>query len=129
METAILSVKDDVCTIVIQKLANFKEIQKLVGGDVEELLCGHEAIALINENGKSLNLPRNDVATTVINHFLNQIDRCLLPGDYISGTMVVVGRHNSKGDYTDVPKNVVSVIQELWEKWRDGHNSDRREGG
>lgn len=79
-------------------------LQGLVGGYVQTIPFGTQATALINEDGKAEGLPRNQLATTLL-HAMSG----LFPGDYIVGTMVIVGK--SDGDYfTDVPPEVVERL-------------------
>jgi len=78
---------------------DYDEIKREIGGWLEGLdLRDTRQYSFINEDGISLGLPRNDVATVLC--FKNNIG--LRPDDYIKGNIVIVGPIDSDGDFTDV---------------------------
>jgi hypothetical protein len=99
-------------------IPNYQAMVEQVGGYLESVLFGPDAYAYVNENGIALKLPPNKTATELIEHFLAKLDRMLLPGDYIKGTLVVVGPPDDNGDETDVPEHVVAEIRTLLKKGR-----------
>lgn len=74
--------------------------QMTVGGYIETLPCG-EAVIIVNEEGKLMDLPANFAYTNVTR-------------DLICGTVVVVGIDGE--DFTDVPFGIGTWANYLW-KW------------
>lgn len=91
----VLIVRDRECEVqtIDQDL---ETLQSLVGGYVEAVNFGPGAVALLNEDGKMLGLPTNNLATLWI-------------GDYIVGTMVVVVAVDADGNFTDVPDDILEL--------------------
>ena|SRR3990167_1879763 len=78
--------------------------QILVGGDVERVQFGDDAVLYCNENGIAEGLPRNDTASRLADAY----EIGLLPGDYIKGDVFIVGLENDEGDnHADVPVHIV----------------------
>lgn len=106
----VLIIKPDE-SITIQEISpTLENLQSIVGGYIELIPFGPMANAYINEDGIALNLPRNQLATMLAEHFLNKMGRILLRGDYIKGTMIVVGLSDDEGNNTDVPSDVVDEV-------------------
>ena len=83
-------------------------LQQHVGGliDVVHMLrddgqCGE---GIINDKGKILNLPVNDLATDAMG------PEDLLPGDWIAGPMVVMGAPDENGVETSIPEDLADEI-------------------
>lgn len=77
-------------------------LQAEVGGQLEAIQIPDERsplplTALINEDGKGMALPPNATATRLIYPLL-------LPGDYIVGTMLIVGSDN-EGNFVSLPED------------------------
>ena len=64
------------------KTFSLKEVQEMVGGYVQMIPLSTDRIMLINEEGKLLGLPRNDMATLVAVLVLGE-------GDFIVGNALV----------------------------------------
>jgi len=78
--------------------------QGMVGGDIE--LVGLKDLVgegIVNEEGKIFNFAPNEFATRLAN---------LYAGDWISGTLVIVGECDDDGNFTDVDDDTVATI--LW---------------
>lgn len=93
-------------TISIKELAGYEGLVEAVGGDIQLLHFGDNATSYVNEYGKIEGLPSNLLATFLCHHF----DVGLLPGDVISGVMVVVGPLDDEGDLTDVMDDTIDAI-------------------
>lgn len=98
-------------TEVVGDLASY---QDLVGGYIEmvSLTRNPDALLVINEDGKRLDLMRNALAGLL----LNATGTRLFPGDYIAGTAVVVGRLHAEtgvedGDLHSVPDTVLATLR------------------
>lgn len=85
-----------------------EDLQALVSGDIEAIRFTSEMTAYVNENGISLNLPRNQRATAMC------VDYCVgvHPDDFIKGAMVLVGATDAEGNDTDVPQYFVDKLLE-----------------
>lgn len=92
----------DLTTVTIPSAdAELEILQRLVGGYIEGVtLPADGLIGFVNEEGKILDLPANERAT------LGMHGR-LLPGDFISGTLVVTGPYNEDGDPTSADEAAV----------------------
>lgn len=84
---------------------DLETLQSLVGGYIEAVNFGPGVVALLNEDGKMLGLPTNNRAT----RWAIARNIGLRPGDYIVGTMVIVGAVDADGDFTDVPDDVLEL--------------------
>lgn len=69
-------------------------LQEAVGGWIELIHITEEVIAYLNEEGKQEELPFNELATDLCEHFKVG----LMPGDYIVGNMVLLGSLNKDGE-------------------------------
>ena len=74
-----------------------------MGGDIEMIGFGDDASAYCDEDGKSKDLPLNRLAQQLA--ISRKIG--LMPGDYLAGTIVIVGVPDDNGDDTDVPDTVL----------------------
>lgn len=81
------------------------ELQREVSGYIESVPLLHDQISgYINEEGKIHDLPPNVLATAIAR---------LGRGDYIAGTMVVVGACDAQGEDTEVPDDLVETIYQI----------------
>lgn len=80
-------------------IAGYDDLNKAVGGYIEGIHFGDTGqFAYLNEDGKAMELPYNWLATVLCGkHKVG-----LLPDDYISGNMVIVGPADDEGRDTDV---------------------------
>jgi len=86
---------------------DYEDIKCEVGGWLEGLRLGDTLqYAYINEDGISLGLPRNDVATDLC--FNRKVG--LRTDDFIKGTMVIVGPADGDGESTDVSEQLASEL-------------------
>ena len=88
-------------------------LQGVVGVYLECVSLCDEAHAFIHEEGKILNLPRNDVATRLC----GELQTGLMLGDYINGKMIVVGSLDEDGEddgnIHDCPQDVIELVARL----------------
>lgn len=99
MATALkIEVNGDISRIEINSL---EELNDAVGGYIEFIHFTDVAHAYINEDGKALNLPYNELATYLCNKF--KIG--LMPTDFISGNMVILG-NGDDGEEADIPESL-----------------------
>ena len=75
---------------------------QLDGGWIEGLRLSDDCFAYIDEEGKMKGLPFNAVATELC----GRLQTGLGQGDFISGTMIVVGAPDENGDDTDCPDHI-----------------------
>lgn len=97
---------------------DLETLQSLVGGYVETIKLGKDAIGLVNEEGKMLKLPLNHVATLLC----DLLEIGWHEDDTILGTMVVVAQVDQEGhfrslsrEFIDKFKRVNTVFGELTE--------------
>lgn len=77
-------------------------LQEFVGGYLEGLTIPSEGLAFglhayMNEDGKALGLPINEVATRLLYPILR-------PGDAITGNLMIVGS-DAEGDHVSLPED------------------------
>ena len=78
---------------------DLREMQEAVGGLVLPVELGIDGIsAYVNDEGKYTEMP-NHLATLIAHRC-----RALLPGDWIAGTMLIVGFNAVAGETTDLPQ-------------------------
>ncbi len=87
---------------------DLQTLQKIVGGYVEAVALkgdlGSACFGYINEEGKLNGLAPNPAATTITH---------LFPGDYIAGTMIVLGECDAEGVETSVPDDALAMLGAL----------------
>jgi hypothetical protein len=88
-------------------VSSLETLQRLVGGHIEaihvpEQFGGDDATAYINEEGKFIESCKPNMRAT--DFFVPGFG--LFPGDYIAGTVVLVG-FTPSGDHKDVPEKVI----------------------
>jgi hypothetical protein len=88
-------------------LPDYDALNKAVGGYIEAINFGDTGHnCYVNENGIALGLPYNPLATALC--FKHNVG--LMPGDYIKGTMVVVGPVDDDGNDTDVQDELAEQL-------------------
>lgn len=109
-----LVVKTDRTIEVIDQQWNYEQINKAVGGYIEAIYFAHypDHFAYINEEGKILQLPENEIVTE---YWYDSGTRVLL-GDYIAGDVVIFGEIDEDGNNTEVPQNVIDTFMKLGNK-------------
>lgn len=95
-------------TTYVEDVTSLEEWQEIVGGYVQWVNFNDGCGVLCNEDGISLNLPRNERAT----HFANKRQIGWAPDDFFKGHVIVVGPLDDDGKYTDVPKELVAELLE-----------------
>lgn len=96
-------------TTKLVNLADYQALNEAVGGYIELIRFGDTGhCCYLNEDGISLGLPYNDKATRLC--YLHNVG--LIPGDYIKGTMVVVGPPDEFGDDTDISDKLAHELLE-----------------
>lgn len=103
----ILITTDGECSIC--EPCDYDHLSKMVGGWIECVSLKDHGDMFINEEGKLLGLPINDVATSVANKFGN-FDRFF---DLIVGNAVVVGPVDIEGSSTEVTEIVIQYFKNL----------------
>lgn len=95
-------------TMAVTTVNDLADLQQAVGGYIEGIYLGDTGqFAYVNEDGIALDLPRNSVATDLC--YAHRVG--LLPGDYIKGTMVIVGPADADGNDTDVSDDLIAELQ------------------
>lgn len=82
------------------------EINPLVGGWIEFIPFGKDAVAYCNEEGKIKNLPRNPLATRLA----LQRKVGLHQFDYLVGTIVIFGPGDGEGGESDVTNELIAQL-------------------
>lgn len=91
---------------------SLQDLNDAVNGYIELIHFTNIAHAYINEDGKTQNLPHNDVAT----HLCNKFKIGLMPTDFISGNMVILG-NSDDGEENDIPESLrLKIFDELAEQ-------------
>lgn len=91
-------------------LPDYQALNKAVGGYIELINFGDTGhFAYLNEDGIALGLPYNDKATKLC--YKHNVG--LIPGDFIKGTMVVVGPVDDEGNETDVSEELAAYLESV----------------
>jgi hypothetical protein len=90
---------------------DLRTFQRLVGGSIEALSLTDEVSAYINEEGKLVDLPRNEAGDRLVKHALSTVGRTMIPGDYVAGPLVLMGQPDDEGEDTGVPESVVELLK------------------
>lgn len=99
-------------TIQIGELHNGDDgLHRTVGGWLEHLDLGGGLHMWLNEDGKALSLPLNEMATAIALQA-----NAIRPSDFIVGTCVLTGV-SSDGELADCPHVVMESIRETCEKY------------
>ena len=78
---------------------------QLDGGWIEGLRLSDDAFGYVDEEGIMKGLPYNEVATELC----TRLKTGLQQGDFIKGTMIVVGTPDENGDDTDCPDYIIAL--------------------
>lgn len=94
--------------------ADLATFQDLVGGYIQQVRVGFDALLYCNENGKHLGLPVNSAANALV----RAAGPCLLRGDYLVGQVVVFGLIDPKTgepseDENDVPAHLLTLCDSI----------------
>ena len=96
---------------VVKEIAGYEALKAELQGGWLEALTGRliDAVAYIDEDGKGKGLPLNPVATRFARERIG-----LWPGDYIVGTLILLGTRNARGEIDGDDHAVPAwVVQEL----------------
>jgi len=86
---------------------DYEDLRAAVGGYIEGINLGDTGqFAWLNEDGIALGLPMNRKATELC--YRNNVG--LIPGDYIKGSMVIVGPADDDGNETDVSAELAASL-------------------
>ena len=86
----------------------YKELQKIVGGYIEAIPFGEKPyFAYINEEGKTLKLEQNRIATDL----WYDSGQVILIGDYIAGDVIFFGLISFEGNDTDYPEKLIKDLE------------------
>jgi hypothetical protein len=88
-----------------------KMLQELVGGNIEAVLMPDGVDGYGNDEAKLSEHMLNPLANALWRKALNQYGAMRIDGDYIAGTVVVVGRDVDEGENTDVPDEFVAQFR------------------
>ena len=99
-------------SVSIQEMNGYDDLKNaLNGGYLEGITLTEDSMAYIDEEGKLKGLPSNEKATALMKELIHKDGRVMLPGDYISGTMIIVGTLDEKGQHDaddhDAPKHIL----------------------
>ncbi len=89
------------------KNLNHNWLHNQIGGYLESVTLP-DSILLINEEGKLQNLPYNKVAS--------ELFRVINIQDIIVGDAVLVGPVDEKGNFTELSKQKISEVMDIWKK-------------
>ena len=91
-------------------LPDYKSLNGAVGGFIELINFGDTGhFAYLNEDAIALGLPYNDKATKLC--YKHKVG--LIPGDFIKGTMVVVGPPDAKGNDGDISEELAAYLESV----------------
>jgi hypothetical protein len=95
-------------TVEEADIAGYEQLQEAVDGNLEMLpYPGRSDVSCyINEEGKILNLPYNNLATDLLKNILR-------PSDYIVGPMVVIGFDPDTGEEVDLSEEILLKLLRL----------------
>jgi hypothetical protein len=93
-------------TVEVVEINGYDELKaQLDGGWLEGLRLSDDAFAYVDEEGIMKGLPYNAVATELC----TRLKTGLQQGDFIKGTMIVVGTPDENGDETDCPDYLLAL--------------------
>lgn len=84
------------------------------GGYVERIVTstadGEEVMLWFDEEGKMKDLPDNPAATSLVTFWLGRDGRGLMPGDVLSGIVVVTGGYDNEGGIRGLSPAAIEFI-------------------
>lgn len=89
------------------EVLDVKDVQAIVGGDVEQMPSPPDIVVLAAETPAS-QVSYNWAATRLCQQYL-------MPTDRIFGTAIITGPADDEGDPTDVPEQTVFTLTEWYE--------------
>lgn len=110
MTTVLVIDPDETATLRNFTPGDLTAWQQAVGGYIEHLPLTDEVHAMVNEDGKRLELPVNRVAHAIAAAFLSIGGRMLHPGDSLVGPVIFFGAPQG-GEATDVPAIVLDLAR------------------
>ena len=93
----------------IDRATELHTMQQLVGGWVQAIGYG-DVVYWCDEEGKYKPHEVNQVATAHCVKELAKTGHVMMPGDYLSGTVVITGRADARGNAIDVPAWVIDEL-------------------
>ncbi|PRY06852.1 DUF3846 domain-containing protein [Kineococcus rhizosphaerae] len=107
MSRAILIPADTDAAVRIVETNGLHDLQRLLDGNIDYAPLNQPDLTLwINDEGKMLDLPRNERADA----WWKANIRATFPGDYIAGDAVLVGFDRDSGEDTDVPARIITQL-------------------
>lgn len=107
-----VAVIDDTGSVALRDVDGWNGIKEVLDGAyIEPLSMGDNWAMYVDEDGIAKGLKRNDLATDIAVKALAKVGRMLIPGDFIKGKAVLVGKKHSKKGWwveTDLPKAVIN---------------------
>lgn len=108
MTNALVIPADPSIPVHVETVAGLPDYQRLTGGYIEAVPLDREDLTLfVNEEGKVVNLERNERADTLWRQLLTS---GRIPGDYIAGDAVLVGFDPETGEQIDVPQEFMTHL-------------------
>lgn len=83
--------------------SRYEKIKDFIGGWLDAVNIGNLGYMYINEDGKSLNLPINHMATAIYNAFTGI-------SDVIVGNAILFGMPDDEGNETSVSEELISLF-------------------
>ena len=86
------------------------DMQRCVGGMIEVLETEYEGEVCsiyLNEEGKMLRLPPNEVAKMVL---VDEVGGMMMSGDYLAGDILVLGGVDNEGETLSLPQKVIDKL-------------------
>ena len=111
MKYATIKAGSDIIEVHEVEEITLERLQDVVGGWIEAITVGPTkslpALTMyLNEDGKGLGLPLNQMATIMAK-------RHLLPGDYIAGNVLLCGLPDDEGNDTTFPESWIEAIAKV----------------
>lgn len=104
---AVLIKSNGECSLSEKDHWDYKQLGNEVGGWIECVPLKNNGDMYVNEEGKLIGLPVNDVATLLADHF--GYKRQLF--DLIVGDVVILGPANNEGENTEVTNIIIDYLK------------------
>ena len=104
---AILIKTNGECLLSEREHWKYEDIRDAVGGWIECVSLKNDGDMYINEEGKLIDLPVNDVATLLADHFGYRRQFF----DLIVGDAIIFGPVNNEGENTEVTYKIINYLE------------------
>lgn len=109
LKALLINPKLDDAFSIVDISRGYKELQKLVGGNIEGLHMTDTMFAYINEEGKFL-FPEPNLPAT---HICHALKIGLHPRDAIFGPMIITGPTGEEGEDTCISQESIDKLNEV----------------